>query len=60
MFDVHCHMLPGIDDGSKNVDMSLEMINRSVEQGVEGIIFTPHFYYKTYNIYYINYNSICI
>ena len=44
MFDVHCHMLPGIDDGSKNVDMSLEMINRSVEQGVEGIIFTPHFY----------------
>lgn len=44
MFDVHCHMLPGIDDGSKNVEMSLEMINRSVEQGVEGIIFTPHFY----------------
>ena len=37
-------MLPGIDDGSKDVAMSLEMINRSVEQGVEGIIFTPHFY----------------
>lgn len=37
-------MLPGIDDGSKNVDMSLEMIRRSVEQGIEGIIFTPHFY----------------
>ena len=44
MIDVHCHMLPGIDDGSKNVAMSLEMIKRSVEQGVEGIIFTPHFY----------------
>ena len=44
MIDVHCHMLPGIDDGSKDVAMSLEMINRSVEQGVEGIIFTPHFY----------------
>ena len=37
-------MLPGIDDGSKDVAMSLEMISRSVEQGVEGIIFTPHFY----------------
>ena len=37
-------MLPGIDDGSKNVAMSLEMIKRSVEQGVEGIVFTPHFY----------------
>ena len=37
-------MLPGIDDGSKNVAMSLEMIRRSVEQGIEGLIFTPHFY----------------
>lgn len=44
MFDVHCHMLPGIDDGSKDVNMSLEMIRRSVEQGIEGIVFTPHFY----------------
>lgn len=44
MFDVHCHMLPGIDDGSKDVAMSIEMIRRSVEQGIEGIIFTPHFY----------------
>ena len=44
MVDVHCHMLPRIDDGSKDVAMSLEMIRRSVEQGVEGIVFTPHFY----------------
>ena len=44
MFDVHCHMLPGIDDGSKNTDMSLEMIRRSVDQGINGIVFTPHFY----------------
>lgn len=44
MFDVHCHMLPGIDDGSKDVAMSIEMIRRSVEQGIEGIVFTPHFY----------------
>ena len=44
MFDCHCHILPGIDDGSKNVDMSLEMLKMSAEQGVEGIVFTPHFY----------------
>ena len=44
MFDCHCHILPGIDDGSKNVDMSLEMLRMSAEQGVEGLIFTPHFY----------------
>lgn len=44
MFDVHCHMLPGMDDGSKDVATSIEMIRRSAEQGVEGIVFTPHFY----------------
>ena len=44
MFDVHCHILPGIDDGSKDVQMSLEMLRMSAEQGVEGMIFTPHFY----------------
>lgn len=44
MFDVHCHILPGIDDGSKDVQMSLEMLRREAEQGIEGIVFTPHFY----------------
>lgn len=44
MFDVHCHILPGIDDGSKNVEMSLEMLEREVQQGIEGVVFTPHFY----------------
>ena len=49
MFDVHCHILPGIDDGSKNVQMSLDMLKLSAEQGVEGIIFTPHFYADMYS-----------
>ena len=44
MFDCHCHILPGIDDGSKNVEMSLAMLDSEVRQGVEGVIFTPHFY----------------
>ncbi|SCW59389.1 protein-tyrosine phosphatase [Ruminococcaceae bacterium YRB3002] len=44
MIDVHCHMLPGIDDGSKSIDMSLEMLRKSYDQGIEGVIFTPHFY----------------
>ena len=44
MFDCHCHILPGIDDGSKNVQMSLDMLDMEVSQGVEGVIFTPHFY----------------
>ncbi len=42
--DHHCHILPGIDDGSKNEDMSLEMIRQMHAQGVERIVATPHFY----------------
>lgn len=44
MFDIHSHILPGIDDGSRNVDMSIEMLREEVAQGVEGIVCTPHFY----------------
>ena len=44
MFDVHCHILPGIDDGSKDVQMSLDMLKLEAEQGIDGIVFTPHFY----------------
>lgn len=42
--DYHCHILPGIDDGSRNTEMSLEMIRMMRKQGVERIVATPHFY----------------
>lgn len=42
--DHHSHILPGIDDGSKNVETSLEMIQALKAQGVERIVATPHFY----------------
>ena len=42
--DYHCHILPGIDDGSRNTEMSLEMIRMMRKQGVEKIVATPHFY----------------
>ena len=42
--DYHSHILPGIDDGSKNVEMSLGMIEMLRKQGVERIVATPHFY----------------
>lgn len=40
--DIHCHLLPGIDDGSKNLGESLAMARLSVEQGVDTITVTPH------------------
>ena len=42
--EYHCHILPGIDDGSENAEMSIEMVEMMRTQGVERICATPHFY----------------
>lgn len=44
MLDFHTHILPGIDDGSRDVETSLKMLQLSARQGVRGIVLTPHFY----------------
>ena len=40
--DIHSHILPGLDDGSYNMDMSMEMLDMYAEQGVSHIVTTPH------------------
>ncbi len=42
MLDIHCHMLPGVDDGSDSMDTSLLMASMAAESGVETVIVTPH------------------
>lgn len=42
--DFHSHILPRVDDGSRSVQESLEMLRRSAEQGIHRILATPHFY----------------
>lgn len=42
MFDVHCHILPMVDDGSSSIEESLDMIKLAYEDGIRGIIATPH------------------
>ena len=49
MLDFHSHILPGIDDGSKSPEMSVEMSHQSIRQGITGIVLTPHFYADTDN-----------
>lgn len=44
MIDWHSHILPGMDDGSRNVAESISMINMQASQGVSTVIATPHFY----------------
>lgn len=43
--DFHSHILPYIDDGSENEEMSLEMLNQSIAMGAERFVATPHYYY---------------
>ena len=42
MIDLHCHMLPGIDDGPKTMAISLDMARYAVEQGIQRSVMTPH------------------
>ena len=44
MTDYHCHILPRMDDGAKDLNMSLDMIRLMMAQGVDRIVATPHFY----------------
>lgn len=42
MIDIHTHVIPGVDDGSEDLEMSLEMLRLSAESGVHTVVATPH------------------
>ena len=44
MIDLHCHMLPGIDDGAPDLDTALEMARIAVADGITLTACTPHIY----------------
>lgn len=41
--DIHSHILPNIDDGSKGIEMTLEMLKNAEENGTKEIVATPHY-----------------
>lgn len=49
MLDLHCHILPGIDDGAKSMEDSLNLARKAVSQGITHILCTPHHHNGTYN-----------
>ncbi|WP_066309714.1 tyrosine-protein phosphatase [Bacillus sp. FJAT-29814] len=42
MVDLHCHILPQVDDGARDLAESIEMARKAVEQGITTIVATPH------------------
>ncbi len=49
MIDLHCHLLPGIDDGAPDEAASLAMARRAVTDGIEVVACTPHAYPGLYD-----------
>lgn len=44
MLDLHCHMLPAIDDGAVDLDMALEMARMAAADGIREVACSPHIY----------------
>ena len=43
MIDIHCHVLPFVDDGSDSFETSILMLKEQISQGVKNVILTPHY-----------------
>lgn len=46
-FDIHSHILHGVDDGAKDLDESIALLEDMYSQGITDVIATPHFYPQT-------------
>lgn len=46
MFDMHNHVLFGVDDGAKTLQDSMDLIKIAYDDGVRGLVMTPHFHPK--------------
>lgn len=42
MIDIHCHILPSVDDGAKDISESVAMAREALKEGIDTIIATPH------------------
>lgn len=44
MIDIHCHILPEVDDGAKSLEEALEMAKIAQSEGIKTIINTSHYH----------------
>lgn len=43
LWDIHCHIIPAVDDGARDLDETRKLLRMEYDQGVRSIIVTPHF-----------------
>lgn len=43
LIDIHCHIVPGVDDGARNVEEAARMLQQEYKNGVAAVIMTPHY-----------------
>ena len=43
-FDIHTHILPGVDDGTVDIKEAIEILTALKKQGITHVMATPHFY----------------
>ena len=41
--DIHCHVLPKLDDGSSSLQESIRMLKLAYRQGIQAVVATPHY-----------------
>ena len=58
MIDFHNHILPNVDDGSKSLEMSLNMLGHAAEQGITDVVNTVHFQHPKVEMEDISYERI--
>lgn len=49
MIDIHNHLLVGMDDGPESIEETIDLLSQAKEQGITGIVVTPHHLHPKYN-----------
>lgn len=44
LFDIHAHIIPGVDDGARSLEEALSLLKMAQNNGIDAIVATPHFY----------------
>ena len=55
MVDIHCHILPGTDDGPKTIEESMAMAESAIAEGITHVVATPH----SSNTYFFDFPRVC-